>query len=856
MKLLSRNHLAGLGVSLLLAACGGGGGGSGEGGSRDDDIVAERPVAQASASKEYVQAGETVLFTGTGSSPRNGALQYQWSLISLPQDSQATLSGADASTASLTTDLPGDYTAALVVNDGVASSNPSHATVKVLNPDPVAVINPAVFTTMQGQQVQLDGLRSLPPDGQTAAQMRYEWTLTPPAGANSTAVLDNPASAQPRFRADVLGDYSATLVVRHGDRISKTATATITVVKQYAPPVAKIRDVTDPVRGQVITLDGTDSNDPEGLPLQYYWQLEFQPYAVASPAGNPSPSRSVLANANSATTTFTPDLAGPYVATLYVYNGIARSVADTKRMIVRKPDGAPNLPPVAVITPGWNTTYEGTRNTFVTLSGFFDSYDPDGDALTYQWRYLNGPAGFDADANMLDGTTGLLKDLADHRIARFRGTHDGDYTFQLRVFDGQLWSEPVTQVYRIHNGANRVPTAMAEVMTGNNSVMVNSTVTLNGSKSTDPDNNRLVYEWKLLNRPIGSNAVLDRADTANPTFQADKPGPYIVSLVVRDLPPSGQSARSQTVKLEILAKTQNHKPSVRISSRTLYSDDQPFMVERMQDFVLNNPNTGTPYEPVPQRWRGIPMRADAFDPDGDPLTYLWALTGEPGQSQMAFPATPSGIPLICDSIGESGYNAYRTGKTFGDWAAETMSMREWTCKTMAFAPTVPGTYQLQLMVSDGIEVTAPVTIEAKAVTRDQYPSLLLERQRSNSTAPFEQEFFPLQSTQSSSIFTLPTTPTTGQQHHGVFRLTASGGDYTIVDLTVTSSDTGFQPAFDGLRNNQVIRKGQTVTFSLDIPETSYIQKQDTPGELVWSFRIAEKPDWQFQAKTTLNYRIR
>lgn len=855
MKLLSRNHLAGLGVSLLLAACGGGGGGGGEGGSRDD-IAAERPVAQASVNKQYVQAGETVLFTGTGTSPRNGALQYQWSLISLPPESKAALSGADASTASLTTDLPGDYTAALVVNDGTASSNPSHATVKVLNPDPVAIINPAVFTTMQGQQVQLDGLRSLPPDGQTASQLRYEWTLTPPAGANSTAVLDNPASAQPRFRADVLGDYSATLVVRHGDRISKTATAAITVVKQYAPPVAKIRDVTNPVRGQAVTLDGTDSNDPEGLPLQYYWHLEFLPYAVASPAGNPSPSRSVLADANSARTSFTPDLAGTYNATLYVYNGISRSVADTKRITVRKPDGAANLPPVAVITPGWNNTYEGTRNTIVTLAGFFDSYDPDGDPLTYQWRYLNGQAGFDADANMLDGTTGLLKDLADHRIARFRGTHDGDYTFQLRVFDGQLWSEPVTQVYRIHNGANRIPTAIAEVMTGNNSVMVNSTVTLNGSNSSDPDNNRLVYEWKLLNRPIGSNAVLDRADTANPTFQADKPGPYIVSLAVLDQPPSGQSARSATVKLDILAKTQNHKPSVRISSHTLYSDEQPFVIERLADYVLNNPSTGTPYEPVQQSWRGIPMRADAFDPDGDPLTYLWALTGEPGQTRMAFPGTPSGMPLICDNRGESGYNAYMSGKTFGDWAADTMSLREWTCKNMAFAPTAPGTYQLQLMVSDGIEVTAPVTIDAKAVTRDQYPSLLMERQQHSSAGTFEQAFFPLQNTQSQMITLLPYSETTGYRNHGVYRLTASGGDYTIVDLAATSSDTGFQPVFDGLRNNQVIRKGQTVEFKLDIPETSYIQKQDVPGELVWSFRIAEKPDWQFQARTTLNYRIR
>lgn len=60
-------------------------------------------------------------------------------------------------------------------------------------------------------------------------------------------------------------------------------------------------------------------------------------------------------------------------------------------------------------------------------------------------------------------------------------------------------------------------------------------VTLDGSASTDPDNDLpLTFQWKLVNQPQGSAAQLAAAGTAKATFVPDLPGGYGVELVVTD----------------------------------------------------------------------------------------------------------------------------------------------------------------------------------------------------------------------------------------------------------------------------------------------------------------------------------
>jgi hypothetical protein len=65
-------------------------------------------------------------------------------------------------------------------------------------------------------------------------------------------------------------------------------------------------------------------------------------------------------------------------------------------------------------------------------------------------------------------------------------------------------------------------------------VPVGQHVVLDGSASTDPDNDPLSYRWELTSIPPGSAAVLSDAGAVQPSFLADQPGDYVVVLVVND----------------------------------------------------------------------------------------------------------------------------------------------------------------------------------------------------------------------------------------------------------------------------------------------------------------------------------
>jgi hypothetical protein len=68
------------------------------------------------------------------------------------------------------------------------------------------------------------------------------------------------------------------------------------------------------------------------------------------------------------------------------------------------------------------------------------------------------------------------------------------------------------------------------------SIYAGETVTLDGSGSWDDRTPTIDMEfrWEFTARPDGSNAVLVGADTVSPSFVADLPGTYEVSLVVTD----------------------------------------------------------------------------------------------------------------------------------------------------------------------------------------------------------------------------------------------------------------------------------------------------------------------------------
>ncbi|GAA0422524.1 hypothetical protein GCM10009133_33840 [Cocleimonas flava] len=78
---------------------------------------------------------------------------------------------------------------------------------------------------------------------------------------------------------------------------------------------------------------------------------------------------------------------------------------------------------------------------------------------------------------------------------------------------------------------NTAPEANAGV---DQSVNTGTTVSLDGSASSDADGDTLTYNWAIITYPVNSAVALDSFTSENPTFTADTDGSYTFELAVSD----------------------------------------------------------------------------------------------------------------------------------------------------------------------------------------------------------------------------------------------------------------------------------------------------------------------------------
>ena len=87
------------------------------------DLAAILPPIADAGPNQNVNAGDTVVLNGRGSSdPQGRPLTYKWSMLSIPIGSQAHLTGTNTVSPFFVTDVGGLYSAQLVVNDGIVDS--------------------------------------------------------------------------------------------------------------------------------------------------------------------------------------------------------------------------------------------------------------------------------------------------------------------------------------------------------------------------------------------------------------------------------------------------------------------------------------------------------------------------------------------------------------------------------------------------------------------------------------------------------------------------------------------------------------------------------------------------------------
>ncbi len=263
-------------------------------------------------------------------------------------------------------------------------------------------------------------------------------------------------------------------------------------------PIANAGPDQSVTAGDLVTLDGSASSDPDSDPLTYSWTLN-------KPAG----STATLSDATAAMPTFTADIAGVYTADLIVNDGIDPSASDSVTITA----GPGNTAPVANAGPDQSVAAGDT----VTLDGSASS-DADSNPLSYSW-ILNRPAG--STASLSDPGAVMPTFVADV---------DGVYSADLVVNDGTE-NSPADSVVITANVGNTAPVANAGP---DQSVATGDTVTLDSSASSDADSDPLTYSWSITSKPAGSAASLSDPGAAMPTFTADAAGDYVAQLIVND----------------------------------------------------------------------------------------------------------------------------------------------------------------------------------------------------------------------------------------------------------------------------------------------------------------------------------
>jgi NAD-dependent SIR2 family protein deacetylase len=255
--------------------------------------------------------------------------------------------------------------------------------------------------------------------------------------------------------------------------------------------------------GVLVTLDGSNSSDPDGTIVSYLWEQTAGPSVTLS-----------------STTVLKPTFTSPNVGVAGAALTFQLTVTDNQGL--KSQDTCiinvtwVNVPPVADAGPD-QTVKEGVT---VTLDGSNSSDTEDGIA-SYLWAQKTGPT------VTLSSTTAVKPTF----IAPNVGASGEALTFELTVTDNHGLKSQDTCIINV-TWANVPPVADAGP---DQTVKEGVTVTLDGSNSTDPDDGIASYLWT---QEAGPSVTLSSTAAVEPTFTSPDVGvagaPLTFQLTVTD----------------------------------------------------------------------------------------------------------------------------------------------------------------------------------------------------------------------------------------------------------------------------------------------------------------------------------
>ena len=667
-------------------------------------------------------------------------LGYAWSIVDLPAGSQARLSDARATAPSFIPDVPGTYTAQLVITDSTGrASAPGQVAVNVAPcGGAVPLIDAVAFTSSPVSPNLLQPTQLLAKvsdaDSGTACNLvhryAYRWSIVSlPKG--SRAALNSAAVVAPSFTPDVEGDYRFRLVVTNERGTASAPTDHVVTAKACgsAPPVPTISfqpasvGVGTPVQFDV-KVDDADSSCGLSETFNYRWSL------VTVPTG----SFAQLNNAAASRPSFTPDQGGDYVVGLQVTDSSGTSASASAHVTVKTcGNSAPLIDSLQGIPA---TPLVGSAVALVETVSDANSACPGYDATqTFRWSIVTRPAG--SAAAIVDPTAAST---------RFTPDVPGSYQVQLVVTNAVgVRSPPRIVTITTSTCGSSAPFITATAATPSNPDP-GSVVTLFANPD-DVDNagacgppQALSLQWALVSRPFGSNALLSNPSAASPTFSPDKVGSYQFTVVAV----AANGLRSAPSWLTVATTTcGTGVPSVTASPASLSllpHDSVTFSTTPSESASCAStlPSFSYAWQIVSAPAGSSAVLSDpaspgpSFSPDaaGDYLLQVVVSDDKGARSQPAFvhltvsgcaslgpsvdyvTATAGGIGLPvsvqahalidrnCLAQAQASYQ-YQWQLTSRPPSSQSVVANPTATQT-AFTPDVAGAYQVQLVVTDGL----------------------------------------------------------------------------------------------------------------------------------------------------------
>jgi hypothetical protein len=239
-----------------------------------------------------------------------------------------------------------------------------------VNEPPIADAGPDQ-TVDVGVTVTLDGSNSTDPDGDIQV---YLWEQT--GGVQVT--LSDPNAVRPDFSAPDVGpdgeSLTFQLTVTDQSGLQSTDTCVVNITWDNDPPTANAGPDQTVDEGATVTLDGSNSTDPDDG-IQRYWWTQTAGTGVT------------LSDPSSAQPTFTTPKFHPKKSafTFQITATDEGGLQSTDSMVVNVIRGTVNEPPTADAGPD-QTVLE---QTVVTLDGY-NSTDPDDELADYLWTQTLG----------------------------------------------------------------------------------------------------------------------------------------------------------------------------------------------------------------------------------------------------------------------------------------------------------------------------------------------------------------------------------------------------------------------------------------------------------------------------------